>query len=425
MAIAKGSKSKIGFVEESTFGTMPSDGFRNLPLSSEGIDENINTVESDDIRENRSTPTIRGGNKAAGGPITSDLTVRDQYKLFAHVLGGTLGSPTDINLPASCTWDSTTDPDGQVVYRGQLYDDGTHVWICVQGSGNLGSDLAEADVAATLQAITSPVAAQIVDITGDGTGTKWMYVTTTTTSIYHQFWNAGDIPAAGISIEKQIKGLGTDLFIQCAGGRINSANINIQQEAITKVTWNMLFSTVLRSGTAKDAAWTSSTPQESLAGFDVAVYLKSYSQTPSGDLVTVAMSDTTFNNALSEDYRLKVRDATIDLNNNFDETVFACGSRFREELPEGRRVASGRLSAYFLDQDEYEFFQDETKCSLIFNWINNGQMLQLEFPEVKLTGNGTPKISGQGVIVGEYDWTAFQTNAAKDIRINILSTTAF
>ena len=59
MAIARGSRSLVTWKEEATFGVAPVGAWNTFPLNSETLDENINTVQGEDIRSDRSNPSLR------------------------------------------------------------------------------------------------------------------------------------------------------------------------------------------------------------------------------------------------------------------------------------------------------------------------------------------------------------------------------
>lgn len=407
MPIAKGTQSKVGFVEESTFGTTPGDGFRQFPLSSETLDENINTVESQDIQSSRATPTIRGGNKAAGGSITSDMVTADQYIFWNHLLGGSRTVSSDV----SPTHDLTAIANNTVAYRGEYGVVGTKKFICLVGA-ILNTTGSSDDLTASFTSTTTGERFTYADANNAANVSEWMAVGDSVT-INSVTMTGGTIPTAGLSIEKQIIGQTTPIYVVFRGCRINSVDMNIQQEPITQLTWNLLATRVASSGSAADSSWASYTPDESLAGLDGAVFLKTYDGSYDG-LSSFAQST-----------KQSIQQASFSMNNQFDETVFELGERFRTELPEGVRRLSGRLSAYFVDDSAYTLFQDEIKGSLKFSFINNGDLFELIVPEVKVTGQGTPKVQGPGVVIGEYEVSGFQAAAAYDVKVRIHSTKSF
>jgi hypothetical protein len=79
---------------------------------------------------------------------------------------------------------------------------------------------------------------------------------------------------------------------------------------------------------------------------------------------------------------------------------------------------------YFLDATEYDFFKNETEVAMGITMIHRGMTVKFDFPETKLTGSGTPKISGQGVMMADYDWTAFKQDSAYDVKVIVTNTTA-
>src|SRR5574343_384407 len=89
MAIAKGAKSVLAWKTESTYNEAPSGNWNYLPLNSETLDENISTIQGEDIRSDRRNPSPRGGNLASSGQITHDFGLRRTIKWLEHLLAGT------------------------------------------------------------------------------------------------------------------------------------------------------------------------------------------------------------------------------------------------------------------------------------------------------------------------------------------------
>ena len=66
---------------------------------------------------------------------------------------------------------------------------------------------------------------------------------------------------------------------------------------------------------------------------------------------------------------------------------------------------------------EYDYFKNETEVSLKLSFIYGGAWLEIHMPEVKLFGAGSPQVSGSGSVMGALDFTAYNQDAAYDIRV--------
>jgi hypothetical protein len=376
MAIAKGSKSELLWKVESSYGTAPTGNWNSLPLNNESLTEQIDTITSDDIMANRETPSVRGGNIAAGGSITHDLGPLRTLAFFAHMIGATIGAPTTLTAPSAI---AVTTPYNRGDYV--LAAAGGTIWCCRRGGST------PAAVAGLL------TGTGIVELTG---GTIWEYVAPNATSIYEYTLTPNvDFPAAGIAFEKAIKGGNSNLFLQWLGGRINGCELSVPQNGPVKATYNLL--TKKPTKLAVTGAGTPTTVAEDFfTGFDAYVHLND-TQGAGGKVF---------------------QDFSASFSNNIDEGVYCIGERDRTDLPEGRKSYGGRLGMYFLDATEYDIFKNETEVSLMLTLIKAGRKIKIEWPEVKLTGSGAPTISGQGAITQSFDWTAFyQDGAQKPWRI--------
>ncbi len=114
-----------------------------------------------------------------------------------------------------------------------------------------------------------------------------------------------------------------------------------------------------------------------------------------------------------------IREAEFNMTNGIDEDVFCVGERVRRELPEGERMASGRVTTYFEDDDEYQLFKNETVTNVKISFIHEGCYFEIEFPETKLTGSGTPQVGGQGIVTASYDMSMFRNESDYDVKVTV------
>jgi len=116
-----------------------------------------------------------------------------------------------------------------------------------------------------------------------------------------------------------------------------------------------------------------------------------------------------------------VSEATIGFKNNLDDKVFTIDSRYRREIPGGRRECSGNVTVYFEDTTELDIFENEIPVSAQFSFNRKGEYLEFNFGEVKFNGDGTPKISGPGVVKATFDWMAYQQEGSTDVTATMIS----
>lgn len=390
MAIAKGAKSRLAWKEETTFGTQATGNYNFRPISNETLDTAIETITGEDIREDRATPNLRGGNIATGGNITHDFGIVQSLPWLRHlVAAGEDAAGVALTIPALAA-------ASKVDYKRGEYVTGTGgaVYVCVYG-GTIDAGVLDTDLTVTSgrqnildSAATTPL---VFEYCGPSGAT---YYTHTITA-------GGSFPAGGISLEKQILGGDSSLYIDFFGGRIGSLDLNLIQRGILKASWEWL-GIGNTAGSTTGAGVPTTSAETPAVGHDVYIHV--------ADGYVGANANQVW------------REGTFRVNNNIETDAYVMGNRFRIDVPEGQRQVSGNLTAYFTDTSLYDKFIAETTFAMGFSIIRDGDFMLFEFPEVKLTGNGAPKISAAGLLTMTFDWTAFKNTAAYDLKITAVNT---
>lgn len=383
--IAKGSKSGLLWKQESALNTKPTGNWNQLPYNSESLAENINPIQSEDMRIDRRNTAIRGGNISSGGGIVHDFGLMRELPLFRHLLAsGAAAAGSAVTVPALAA--STAYSRGDFVKN-----TGNDIYVCVIG-GTTDASVTSGDLTVT--------AGRQVVLGASSTELVFEFAAPAATAIYeHTFTGGTDFLATGLAFEKQVKGGDADLFIVHTGCRINSLDLRIEQEAIAKATWNILSRTSTKYGTTQGG-----TPN----------FLAQNPVTGYNALVSLA-------NDNGSVQRL-VKSANLQITNNIDEQVYCLNRRSRSDLPEGTRRATGNVSFYFQDTAEYDYFKNESTLSMKLSFVYGGAWLEIHLPEVKLFGAGSPQVSGAGPVMGGLDFTAFNLNGAYDIRVKARNT---
>jgi hypothetical protein len=388
MSIAKVSKSRLLWAEETAYATAPASGaYKQLPLSSESLVENIGRIVSDEIRSNRTVPAVRGGNIGTGGSITTDFGPVRHVRWLRHLLAsavtqrtyGALALTPDVEIPML---------QAEPVSRGMYRIDADRIYLCVSGGTVSGAD---ATLGLSYGGEGSPSTGQET-LAG---GTVWEYVQDASALLYEKTIVGGnDFPVGGLTFEKQILG-GTALYVQFLGCRINTLGLTIPQEGIVQAEWGMVGLKSNKLGAAVDAD-PDAVSDDPFTGYEA------YLGYVTGNNVGAARP---------------IREGNINITNNIEESVYCWGSRFRKEVPPNRREVTGQITTYFETHDEYDFFKNETVNHVELSFNRNGLITIIDLPEVKLTGTGTPSISGQGVITAQFNLDPFNAAGAHDIRI--------
>ena len=379
--LASGQKSSFSWREETTFGTLAVGEYRQRPVNTESLDESINTLTGEDLRSDRATPSVRGGNISTGGGFTHDFGLIQTIPMLRHLLAsgatGTAGTSYTIATVAASAFK-----------RGDFVKSTTHVFACVHGGTPAATPLTAFDaVTTTGRRIVSGTSTWECRGTIAGVGSMYTHTLTAAT----------DFPTGGLSFEKAIKGAAAIKYLQWTGGRLNSLDLTIPQEGIVKSNWGALFTRSYEPVSPADATPTMST------------------DTPvTGQQSFIHLSDT----LTGAEANIGVfKEASLTINNGIQEDTFVVGSRYRQELPEGRRSLSGRISCYFKDATLYTAFKAESIITLGFSFLHENAFMSIEIPEVKLTGSGSPKITGPGLLMQDFEFTGFKQDSAYDIKV--------
>lgn len=346
---------------------------RTIGFVSETLDENINKVTSGEIRGNRQVPNIRGGNITTGGGFSNDFCIPKSLVFLKHLLAATV-TPVAYDVPVLANGSLT---------RGQyFYTTANNVYLVVLGGTYTGGASGPDDAGGAAGALTT---------TG---GCTFQFISTFATGVSQYVLVGGtDFSTGGLDIEKQLKGGSTDMYVAFRGCRIDSLDLTISQENITQAAWGFVgLNSVANSvSNFNEAAVAQTVTGEALTGFQAFV---GFGTGQTGR---------------------PVREGSLRITNNIDASVFVLGSRYRREVPEGQRDVTGRLTVYFEDRTEYDDFKNETVVDLELSFANHGEFLLISLPETKITGSGTPKISGQGIVTADYEISAFNDTGANDI----------
>ncbi len=374
MALAKGSKSGLSYKEESAWGTFATGNFAGLAFVSETLAEQINKVQSAEIRPDRTKPAIRGGNVAAGGGVTTDLGC-DRFGIFLkHLL-----TCVPVTTPLEAA-DITALAVGAKV-RGDLVKSNNKFYLCT-----LGGTLTTASPALTH---TEGVA--------ELDGVKFEYLCADSETVYSTVFTGGTtMPTGGLSFEKSVKGGDADMFVQFRGGRVDSLDLTIPQEGAVQAAWNLLFKDSVKSSSS-GAGTVAYIAEEPVTGYEAFISFNAGQTTR------------------------PVRSASLKIGNSLEADVYCVGERTRREIPEKDRECSGSLDVYFQDSTEYDIFKNETVVNTQISFNRKGEFLKFEFPETKFTGSGTPQIAGSGVVTAKLEMSVFRQTAAYDVRVTMIS----
>lgn len=112
MAFAQGSRSRLSYIAEATFGTTPATGnFNTLPFTSHSLNMTKERVAGTDIQADRMSRVDRHGNRQVAGDIVADLRAGDFDDLLkaAMLAGGADWTADVIKVGTTPTYFSIED----------------------------------------------------------------------------------------------------------------------------------------------------------------------------------------------------------------------------------------------------------------------------------------------------------------------------
>ena len=102
MAFSQGSRSRLSFIEETTFGTTPSGDFNNIPFNTHSLNLTKERVSGNEIQPDRMLRVDRHGNRQVGGDIAVDLRATDFDAFLESVMLSTWvtssGTPDELKV---------------------------------------------------------------------------------------------------------------------------------------------------------------------------------------------------------------------------------------------------------------------------------------------------------------------------------------
>lgn len=98
MAFAQGSRTRLSYITESTFGTTPAGNFQEIPFTTHSLNLTKERVQGNDITSDRIPRVDRHGNKTASGDIVFDLRASN-FDTFLEALLFSTWDASPVSLP--------------------------------------------------------------------------------------------------------------------------------------------------------------------------------------------------------------------------------------------------------------------------------------------------------------------------------------
>ncbi len=359
--MAEGSRRKLSYVEESTWGTTPPTPTMKLLRNTGGggIQMQRDSLQSQEYRSDRQIAAMRLGNKRP----TLDVPFEFSYASFDDMLEGALFSDWAVayNLTSQTV---TVDASDKTFTRasGSWITDGVQVGDKIvttgfEAAGNNGTFVVSDVVDLT---ITCATAADLVDVMGDTgvtvTTTRYRIKQGTTSKFY--------------TIEEGFDDIDQHQYV--TGAMVNTFSLSVAPNAMVTGSFGLL---------AKTASKYSSTPLDE-----------------SPDAAPTTDPFDSYTGSLTEGGASAVVTAVnLSLNNGL-EALFACFSADAHRMGVGRANLTGNLSIFFENATLANKFLDERESALIFTLTDlDGNWYRFTLPRIKYTG-ATKNITENNVV---------------------------
>jgi len=102
MAFSRGSRSRLSYITETTFGTTPSGDFNNIPFNTHSLELTKERVAGNEIQSDRMLRVDRHGNRQIAGDIVVDMRANDFDDFLEGVMFNTWtvssGTPDELKV---------------------------------------------------------------------------------------------------------------------------------------------------------------------------------------------------------------------------------------------------------------------------------------------------------------------------------------
>jgi hypothetical protein len=364
--IARGSKSKLIWVEEVSLGVAPATEYNQVAFVSEDLKEDYDLIESGIAIGSRSAAIGWHGLGKYGGEIQTEFdSGEDCITWLEHLLS--LSKASAIISPSTAVI-NTAYTIGNLVKWGYSED----LYICVW-SGTTGGTITLTPISGKQEQGTaqfsfySPLAEMDLD--------------TYTPQL--------SLPSAGITFEKHILGGNADLITQWCGGRINSLRLDVVSEDYVSATWNWVFLSGESIGSTVSTSIVA-TPTVAFTNLDSLVVIN-------GSTRAVTNCSLTIDNNLSNDYVI--------------------AEQSPDKISVGNRSVTGSLSIWFEDVTEYNLFVAATSFNLSLFFIYGSSHLEFNMPSAQFFGTNSAAINTAGPIKVDFTFRAFALGATPEINL--------
>lgn len=374
MSFADTSYVQVGYIEESSFGVTPAGTFQELRLTGESLVENIETVQSEELRSDRMIPDIIKVDASSEGDINIELSMETFDDLFQGLLFSTWSASASISSSDSITFtDANT-----ITSTGSTFSSAGFVvgqWIKVTGSSVAGNNNYF-----KISSISTSGAS--IDVLPASLSTS---STSTAVTIYSGGMIRNGVTKRSYSIEKFFSDV--NQYALFDGLRVGGAELNFETGSILGGSLSFMGQTsTLSSATASSATYTAANANNVINAVDNLIYVYKDGAVAASSFMALSMS--------------------ID---NGLRGQKAIGTLGNVGIGAGRMSVSGSMSTYFEDATWYSIFKNSTAFALSFVLRDaDGNALVVTIPKVKITSSVVEAAAIDEDVMYELEWQAIR-----------------
>jgi len=378
---------RLSYVEEVTWGTMPSSSLTDLRFTSESLGQDTDSATSAEIRSDRQVTDLVRTKIGASG----DINVEMSYAAFDDFLEAGLlstdwsasATETDTNYSMASADNSINDASAQFIVDG--YASGQ--WIKVSGFTETANNNIFKVVSLAAGKMVLDHGTVVTEASGD----------TVTINMGPQILNGTE--ERSFSLEKHYTDNTTD-YAQYKGMEVDGLSLAAAVEAILTGSFTFIGKRGESAAVSGGSGYTAAPANDVMNAID--------------DVLKILEGGSSYTNATSWN---------MTLSNNLRERP-EIGTLGAASIGQGKVAISGTVEAYYANSTVMDKYLDDTTSEMVLVLEDgDGNAYVIDLPSIKYS-NGRRVAGGENTdIIAAMDWTAYM-DATEGITIRIARFTA-
>lgn len=361
---------QLAYVAEDSYGVQKTAvPLQILRYSGESLKQDSGFNESNEIRTDRQTPSLRRTRIETSGAVNFELS----YGSYDPLLKAALLADSDWSAPVTVTASTIA-----AVASGNKYTDSANgfgslvanQWICVTGFTTAANNGFRRIVSVAVGEITV-TGATLVDEAAGGSVT-----------ITQGAWIVHGTTLTTFNIERLYSDLTQELAL-FTGQAINGWSLSVPQEGPITGSFDFIGSSERSINASGGSGYTAASTTETMTSLDLTGLLENQA----------AMTILSF---------------SLNYANNL-RTRLVCGNNGVVSIGKGKIGVTGALQAYYESKTLFDKYLNETASALAMCVSDPaGNRYVLDLPRVKFTAGQRPATGPNGEVVADLQWTAYR-----------------